>query len=68
MTRITQIVRWLTRWAWATEIRQVEGIALVEEMHAVPGMMELTLKRSPAQREWICKCFASLLVGSQNYT
>ena len=52
----------------AKEAATRESIALIEELHATPGAMQVHIKQSPAQSEYIAQCFAAMVAKSPNYT
>jgi hypothetical protein len=65
---VHRLVRHLSAWAWQREIELSDSMAVLEEMHARPGSMEISIKQNPAQAQWVAQCFASMVAASPNYT
>lgn len=65
---VRRLVRHFSAWAWQTEIHQCEGMVALEEIHAKPGSMEITIKQNPSLAQWVAQCFASIVASSPNYT
>ena len=65
---VRRLVRHFSSWAWQREIETCESMALIQEMHANPGSMEISIKQNPAQAQWVAQCFAAMVASSINYT
>jgi hypothetical protein len=65
---VRRLVRFLSGWAWTYEIGVAESIATLQELHAIPGSMEVTVKSRPELAQWIGQCFAEIVASSPNYT
>lgn len=63
-----RLVRFLSRWVWQQEIELSESMAILKELHATPGAMEITVKQRPELAQWVGQCFAEMVASSPNYT
>lgn len=66
--RILRLVRFLSGWAWKTETDLAESVAILEELHATPGAMEIAVKQRPELAQWVGQCFSEMVASSPNYT
>jgi len=62
------LTRRLTSWAWAKEIEVSESLVKIVELHAKDGELQIEIEQRPEVREWVARCFASLVAESPNYT
>ena len=63
-----RLVRFLSGWAWKQEVDLAESVAILKELHATPGAMEITVKQRPELAQWVGQCFAEMVASSPNYT
>lgn len=63
-----RFVRFLSGWAWKQETDLAESVAIIKELHATPGAMEITVKQRPELAQWVAQCFAEMVASSPNYT
>ena len=68
MKILKELVRKLSAWAWQEEIGVTKGVAVIEELHATPGKMEVAIHRKPELARYMAQCFAELVSASPNYT
>lgn len=65
---VRSLVRFLSGWAWRQETDLAESVAILKELHATPGAMEITVKQRPELAQWVGQCFAEMVASSPNYT
>jgi hypothetical protein len=63
-----RFIRFISKWAWRQELETINGIVRINELSVVPGKMAMHIEQNPAIARWVAQCFASLLLGSPNYT
>ena len=61
-------IRKMTARCWRHEISCTEGIAVLEEFHAEPGKMEVSIKNRPELQQYIALIFGEMIANSPNYT
>jgi hypothetical protein len=68
MNLLTKLTRKITAFAWEHEIDAVNGMAMVDELHATPGKLKLMVTQNPVIAQFIALSFANLVHSSKNYT